>query len=132
MEDRQALLATIKVTGSSLAQSGGGCPDAQYIVTHLKGHANGLAKRLQTFDGCLVLRSQQSTHFCSTAHQGCCFAADHLQVLRDRDILTCLKTHIQVLALDNGLNRVIKKHTQTRHCCARYTLFQSIPERLAS
>src|SRR5438552_2528443 len=122
VKDGEALLAPIDIASGRLAQLGGTRPDPEHIITHLERDAYGLAKCLQAFNSFLVACSQECSHFCCTAHEGRCFAANHIHVHSHRDILAGLETEIQVLSLYNGLHRTVKKSTQTCDKGALYLL----------
>src|SRR5256885_1022216 len=120
MKDWEALLAAIDIASGRLAQLGGTRPNTENIITHLERDADDQTKGSQAFNCFLVTCSQYSAHFCCTAHQGCCFAADHIHVHRHRDILVCLKTEIQVLTLCDGLHSAVKGSAQTYYKCILY------------
>src|SRR5437764_2105124 len=97
MEDGEAFLAVVDVSGGCFAEFGGAGPDAEQIVAYLEGDAYSLAKAVQACDGCGVGSAEQGTHFGSTGHEGGGFPANHVDVAGDGNMQGLFKADIKIL-----------------------------------
>src|SRR5207245_11479925 len=110
---RQPHLTALTIPRWRLAQFRGCSPHAKQVITHLKSYTQSVTCTAQAFDSFLVLRSQHRSHLCGTSHQRRCFAADHIYVCRDRDILAFFKANIEVLSLAEDKTGVVERRAKT-------------------